>query len=213
MIEIIAEIKLNGFIIENTCDLERMQDAFNSIHDLIDDAMEINENMVHHVQNFNTGTGYGSEWEIAGLKFCLIENQYGYGFIVESDDSDAILTEIVFDNGYQMDLTFKMKCEKLGILSEVINLIANCECGQIHNARIERLSNLRKWEIQEVIGNYLDAELYGSDFCLEGKHMKTFCKAFGIEEKDIPMYYAFAICEGGCEIAYRVNEDIILILE
>ena len=110
-------------------------------------------------------------------------------------------------------MKFETKCENLGITNEVKSIMENCECGEINGAYIVELSKLRKWEIQEMIGNFLDAHLYGADFCLEGKHMNTFCKTFGIEENEVASYYAFAICEGGCEIAYAINDDVILVLE
>lgn len=111
-------------------------------------------------------------------------------------------------------MKFENKCQKLGISEEVESIIENCECGEIHGARIVELSKMRKWEIQEEIGNYLDAHLYGSEFCLEGKKMKTFCEAFGIEESEVASYYAEAICEWGYEIAYMLesNKDVVLIL-
>ena len=112
-------------------------------------------------------------------------------------------------------MKFQTKCEKLGILEEVESIIENCECNEfgVDGARIVQLSKLRKWEVMEEIGNYLDSSLYGSEFCCEGKRMKTFCKAFGIKESEVASYYAEAISEWGYEIAYAINEDVILILE
>lgn len=113
-----------------------------------------------------------------------------------------------------MALKFETKCKKLGITDEVKSIIANCECGEIEGARLDEISKTRVWEIQEIIGNYLDADKYSNDFCLEGKRMKTFCKAFGIEESEIPQYYAKAISEEGYEIGYALesNKDVVLVL-
>jgi len=113
----------------------------------------------------------------------------------------------------EMKKTDLNKCQKLGILAEVKSIIANCECGEIKKAHLEDISKMRKWELQEYVGNYLDADKYAEDFCLKGKHMKTFCKAFGIKENELAYYYSRFICEGGYEIAYAVTEDIVLVLE
>ena len=110
-------------------------------------------------------------------------------------------------------MRFETKCKKLGITDEVQSIIDNCELYEGKGARIVELDKLRKWEIQETIGNYLDAHLYGSEFCLEGKHMKTFCEAFEFSENRIAEFYAEAICEGGYEIAYAINENVVLVLE
>lgn len=92
----------------------------------------------------------------------------------------------------------------------------NCELYEGKNARIVELSKLRKWEIQEEIGNYLewidkDGNKYDWNFGKE--HMKTFLKAFGISEDRVAEWYARAICEWGYEIAYEINKDVVLILE
>ena len=202
MIEIIAEIKANGFIIENTCDYERMKDAFDCIHDLIDDAIETDENQVRHIQNHNTGTGYASIWNIAGFEFSIIENSYGYGFIILKDEF-KMETNI-------MDAKTVKKCIELGILNDVQSIIKNCECGEITKAEIIDLQKVRKWEIIETIGNYLDNE----DFKWVGiKRIRTFCKLMGIHEREIADYYRLAINEDAYYIAYTINKDIILILE
>ena len=112
-----------------------------------------------------------------------------------------------------MKKTDVKKCEKMGLLDEVKSIIFNCECGVTEKAWIEDISKMRKWELQEYVGNYLDAEKYGSDFCLEGKHMKTFCKAFEIEESELSYYYAQWINEGGYQIAYAITENLVLVLD
>ena len=112
-------------------------------------------------------------------------------------------------------MKFETQLEKLGInKEEVKSIVENCECGEINGAYFIDLSTMRKWEIQEIIGNYLDVNLYGSEFCLEGKHMKTFCKAFGITEDEIADYYRLGFNEGGVDIAYTLesNEDVLLVL-
>lgn len=110
-------------------------------------------------------------------------------------------------------MNFEKQIEKLGIKNEVKSIIENCDCGVINYAYIDDLTKIRKWEIQETIGNYLDADLYGSEFCCENRRMKTFCKAFGIEESEIAQYYAEGICEGGYSIAYAITENLVLVLE
>ena len=112
-----------------------------------------------------------------------------------------------------MDKKTQNKIEKLGISEEIESIIANCECGEITKATIEDISKMRKWEIQDYIGNYLDSDKYADEFCCECKQMKTFCKAFGIEENEIAYYFAEAISEGGYEIAYAINENVVLVLE
>ena len=113
-------------------------------------------------------------------------------------------------------MKFETKCKKLGICDEVKNIMENCELYKGNNARIVELSKLRKWEIQEEIGNYLewidkDGNRYDWNFGKE--HMKTFLNAFGISESRVAEWYAKAICEWGYEIAYPIDDDIILVLD
>lgn len=109
-------------------------------------------------------------------------------------------------------MRFETKCEKLGITDEVKAIMEHCELYEGNDARIVEISKLRVWEVQEMIGNYLDAEKYGNEFCLESKTMKTFCKSFGIIRELISYYYARAISEQGEEIGYAITEDIVLVL-
>lgn len=113
-------------------------------------------------------------------------------------------------------MKFETKCKKLNICDEVKSIIDNCELYEGKNARIVELSKLRKWEIQEEIGNYFewidkDGNLYDWNFGKE--HMKTFLKAFEISEDRIAEWYAKAISEWGYRIAYEINSDVVLILE
>lgn len=109
-------------------------------------------------------------------------------------------------------MNFETKCERLGITQEVNSLIANCECGKITSAKIVELSKMRKWEVMEVIGNYLDPKCEFVDWG-DIKQLKTFCKKFEISEDEVSEYYAYGICEDGFEIAYAVNDDVVLVLE
>lgn len=114
-------------------------------------------------------------------------------------------------------MKFETKCLKLGIKEEVENIIANCELYEGINARIVELSKLRNWEIQEEIGNYLDwtdkdgneVECNSSFYC----RLSTLCETFGISEHRLSEFYAKAVSEHGYEIAYAINEDVVLILE
>lgn len=104
-------------------------------------------------------------------------------------------------------MKFETKCKKLGITEEVQSIMENCELYEGKNARIVELSKLRKWEIKEEIANYFEFFDYWKE------NMSTFCKKLGIDESEIAKYYALAICEWGYEIAYAINDDVILILE
>lgn len=105
------------------------------------------------------------------------------------------------------------KIEGLGLTEEAISIIKNCECGIINYGYIHDLSKMRKWEIMEVIGNYLDNEgKYVPDWT-DIKRIATFCKAFAIKEEELAQWYALGINEEGFSIAYALNEDIVLILE
>ncbi len=64
--------------------------------------------------------------------------------------------------------------KKLGIEEEVKSILENCECGEINYVRIDRLSKMRKWELQDYIGNFLNGDLYGEKFCSERRTMTTF---------------------------------------
>ena len=113
-------------------------------------------------------------------------------------------------------MKFENKCKKLGITEEVENLLANCELYDEENdpLNIVELSKIRKWEIIEVIGNYLDpkCDIFGE--WDEIKQLKSFCKAVGIKESEVAEYYAHAICDEGYQIAYALesNKDAILII-
>ena len=102
---------------------------------------------------------------------------------------------------------------KLGIEDTVNSIVENCECGEVNGIRIERISQMRVQDLQEEIGNFLDADLYSDKFLLQGRYMSTFCKEYDINPKLLSSYYAASICEGGCEIAYAINEDIVLVIE
>lgn len=67
---------------------------------------------------------------------------------------------------------------------------------------MEEIGNYFKWIDKD--GN----EVFFSDF----KQLKSFLKAFGIEEDEVAEYYALGICEGAGEVAYAINDDIILAL-
>ena len=113
-------------------------------------------------------------------------------------------------------MKFETKIEKLGIdENEVKSIIENCECGEINGAYFIDLTKMRKWEIMEVIGNDLDADLYAEgEFYSGNKRMSAFCKAYGIEESEIAEYYALGISNQGCDIAYELesNKDVLLVL-
>lgn len=114
------------------------------------------------------------------------------------------------------------KCQKLGITQEVKSIIVNCDCGETKSARLVDLNKMRKWEIMEIIGNYFNKiqrehNIEETDW-IDIKRISTFCKAFGIAEFEIPIYYKQAICEEGYEIAYNLYscegaENIVLVLE
>ena len=108
---------------------------------------------------------------------------------------------------------FETRCEQLGITDEVKSIIQNCECGEITSCNLVELSKMRVWELQEEIGNYLDPDKYGAEFCCENKRMSTFLKEFGIIKSEIVEFYALALCEGGYVIAYPVTDDVVLVLE
>ena len=87
-----------------------------------------------------------------------------------------------------MNEKFKNECDELGITAEVISLIAECDCGNIGEARLEDLSKMRKWEIMEVIGNDLDPKGEYVEDWGDIKRIATFCKAFEIELEDFYPY-------------------------
>ena len=107
-------------------------------------------------------------------------------------------------------MKFETKIEKLGIdENEVKSIIMNCECGEINGAYFIDLTKLRKWEIMETIGNYLDTDKLDFDV-----RFKTFLKTYEIEEEDVTDLYCEAFNEDGYDIAYTLesNEDVILVL-
>lgn len=114
-------------------------------------------------------------------------------------------------------MKFETKLNKLGIdENEVKSIIMNCECGEINGAYLIDFSKLRKWEIMEIVGNYIDDPYSHYDFgdWTDIKRIATFCKVFGITEDELKDYYILGLNEGGCDIAYALesNEDIILVL-
>lgn len=114
-------------------------------------------------------------------------------------------------------MKFENKIQKLGITQEVESIIANCECGEIISARIVELSKLRNWEIREEIVNFFDGidkdgnevEIDNYFYC----NLKSLCETFGFERSRLSEWYARAISEWGYEIAYPINDDVVLILE
>lgn len=105
-------------------------------------------------------------------------------------------------------MKYERKAEKLGILAECDSIVANCECGETKNAYIVEMSKLRRMDIMEVIGNYLDTDLLDYDV-----KFKTFLKTYDLKESEVAEVYAKAISEMGYEIAYAVTGDAVLILE
>ena len=100
------------------------------------------------------------------------------------------------------------------IVANIKNILHECELyNKEDEVYVLELNKMRKWEIQEEIGNYLNADLYDREFCLEGKHMKTFCKAFDITEDEVAYYYARAIAESGYCLAYEITKDMVLVIE
>lgn len=103
-------------------------------------------------------------------------------------------------------MKFETKCKKLGITEEVKSIMDNCELYEGKGARIIELHKLRKWEIKEEIANYLQNWDYDKE------SMSKFCKKMNIKENEIAQYYAYGICEGAEEIAYAINDDVVLVL-
>ena len=113
-------------------------------------------------------------------------------------------------------MKFETKCKKLGIWDEVKNIIENCELYEGNDARIVELSKLRNWEIQEEIGNYfewIDKDGNSVEWTPFYCRISTLCKTFGIAQDKLSEVYAEAISEWGYEIAYAINEDVVLVLD
>lgn len=114
-------------------------------------------------------------------------------------------------------MKFETKCKKLGIEKEVQSIIENCECGEITDARIIELSKLRNWEIQETVCDYVEwHDKDGNKFDVDNYfrcNLKTLMNTLGVSKMELAELYAAGICEDGGEIAYAINEDIILALD
>lgn len=111
-------------------------------------------------------------------------------------------------------MKLQTKLHKLGLTKEVENILKHCELynPQEDKVTVEELNKLRKWEVMEVIGNYLDPQEKEVKWW-DIKQLKTFCKAFEITEEEVSYYYARGMAESGYCLAYAVNEDVVLIIE
>ena len=113
-------------------------------------------------------------------------------------------------------MKFETKITKLGIVDEVESIIENCECGEITTTRIVELSKLRNWEIQEEIVTFFEGiDKDGNEVDINNHfycNLNSLCKTFGFSRNRLSEWYARAISEWGHEIAYDINEDVILIL-
>lgn len=155
-----------------------------------------------------------------GNDFLGFEEITSYNFIIKNELYVTIRVRFAY-NQYQScsietenknnkeNKKFYNQCKALGIVEEVIGIINNCECFDEKEEikySLHILSKTRKRNIKEVLGDYFGIYDYEC-------HMSTFCKKIGIKESEIGHYYALAICNDGYEIAYEINNDVVLILE
>ena len=113
-------------------------------------------------------------------------------------------------------MKFETKCEKLNISEEVNKILTEAEKNyDFKSKRLVIMSKVRKWEIAEVIGNYFQWEsVTGEPVYFEShKRLSTYLKEFGISKDEISYFYALGIANDGYELAYAVNNDVVLILE
>lgn len=108
------------------------------------------------------------------------------------------------------NMKFETKIKKYGIdENEVKNIIENCFCGEVNGAYLLDLSKMRKWEIMETIGNYLDTDKL--DFNVT---FKTFLKTYEIEPDEVKDLFIEGFNEQAGDIAYTLEShgSIILVL-
>ena len=118
-------------------------------------------------------------------------------------------------------MKFETKIKRLGIQEEVEQILADCELynPQSDKVYLQELSKMRKWEIMEVIGNYINHEERYDHDCEEetewdfDMRFKTFLKTFELEEKDVPHFYKLGLEDSGYCLAYAINDDVILVIE
>ena len=103
------------------------------------------------------------------------------------------------------------KLESLELLEEAESIYINCECGINNTARLEDLEKLRKWEIMDIVGNYLDPKEEVAEWT-GFKRIATFCKAYELNKADLIDFYTLAIDEGGEEIAYQLGKSSIILI-
>lgn len=116
-------------------------------------------------------------------------------------------------------MKFETKIQKLGIKEEVEQILTECELynPETDKVYIQELSKMKRWEIMEVIGNYINhEERWHSEEETDwdfNMRFKTFLKTFQLEEKDVPEFYKLGLEESGFCLAYAVNDDAILVIE
>lgn len=115
-------------------------------------------------------------------------------------------------------MKFETKCKKLGITEEVEKILKEAELynPETDEPRIVELSKLKNWEIQEVIVNYLEVDKDGNPVEIENGYycnLNKLCETFAISRNRLSEWYARAIAEEGYSLAYRINEDIVLVID
>jgi len=111
-------------------------------------------------------------------------------------------------------MKFETKLNKLEIdTEEVKSIIMNCECGKIRGAYLIEMDKIKKSEIIEVIGSYLNSAEMDVDW-IDITRISTLCKAFDISEEHIREWYVKGLNEYGAEICYELtsNPDVVLVL-
>ena len=116
-------------------------------------------------------------------------------------------------------MKFETKIAKLGIQEEVEKILAECELynPQKDEPRIVELSKLRNWEIQEEIVNFFEGiDKNGNEVEIENHfrcNLNKLCETFGFNRNRLANWFARAIAEWGCSLAYAINEDVVLVID
>lgn len=116
-------------------------------------------------------------------------------------------------------MKFETKIAKLGITEEVEKILNECELYNPATDKVylQELSKMKNWEIQEHIDNYFDCiDKDGNEvehdnyfYC----NLNRLCETYGFSRNRLSEWYARAIAESGCCLAYEVNEDVVLVIE
>ena len=158
MDEIIEKIKLNGFIIENTCDFETMAEAYEAVMTAVDEAEETGIYTSVEMSKADERGGYSYLIQVGHILFVIVRNACGYGFIFFDETSEKIKAEYnsILE---EMEYTFHM---------DFGNMFDNCIFSYLKECREE---NKETWEVI----TYIKQRIINTFNMMDKAEFKAYC--------------------------------------